>query len=119
MSDLSGQTTIVVGASRGLGRGIAAALAEAGAHGVIITLTASPARLAIPGAGGFGVACAAIEALTRTLAAELGQQGVPSSRPHRRDERALTALETLRTQTHWRNHGSAAVGQDRTRHGRQ
>lgn len=44
--------------------------------GVIITLTASPARLAIPGAGGFGVACAAIEALTRTLAAELGPQGV-------------------------------------------
>ena len=31
MSDLSGRTTIVVGASRGLGRGIALALAEAGA----------------------------------------------------------------------------------------
>jgi 3-oxoacyl-[acyl-carrier protein] reductase len=45
-------------------------------EGVILTLTASPARLAIPGAGGFGVACAAIEALTRTLAAELGPQGV-------------------------------------------
>jgi NAD(P)-dependent dehydrogenase (short-subunit alcohol dehydrogenase family) len=44
--------------------------------GVILMLTASPARLAIPGAGGFGVACAAIEALTRTLAAELGPQGV-------------------------------------------
>jgi 3-oxoacyl-[acyl-carrier protein] reductase len=44
--------------------------------GVILTLTASPARLALPGAGGFGVACAAIEALTRTLAAELGPQGV-------------------------------------------
>jgi 3-oxoacyl-[acyl-carrier protein] reductase len=45
-------------------------------RGVILTLTASPARLALPGAGGFGVACAAIEALTRTLAAELGPQGV-------------------------------------------
>ena len=30
MNDLSDQTTIVVGASRGLGRGIAAALAGAG-----------------------------------------------------------------------------------------
>jgi 3-oxoacyl-[acyl-carrier protein] reductase len=54
-------------------------------NGVIITLTASPARLAIPGAGGFGVACAAIEALTRTLAAELGPQGVRvvGLQPHR------------------------------------
>src|SRR5256886_13521234 len=31
MSDLSGKTTVVVGASRGLGRGIARAFAEAGA----------------------------------------------------------------------------------------
>jgi 3-oxoacyl-[acyl-carrier protein] reductase len=54
-------------------------------NGVILTLTASPARLALPGAGGFGVACAAIEALTRTLAAELGPQGVRvvCLRPHR------------------------------------
>jgi 3-oxoacyl-[acyl-carrier protein] reductase len=53
--------------------------------GVILTLTASPARLAIAGAGGFGVACAAIEGLTRTLAAELGPQGVRvvCLRPHR------------------------------------
>jgi 3-oxoacyl-[acyl-carrier protein] reductase len=53
--------------------------------GVILTLTASPARLALPGAGGFGVACAAIEALTRTLAVELGPQGVRvvCLRPHR------------------------------------
>ena len=61
--------------------------------GVIITLTASPARLAIPGAGGFGVACAAIEALTRTLAAELGPQGVRvvCLRPHRIDDSGSTA----------------------------
>jgi NAD(P)-dependent dehydrogenase (short-subunit alcohol dehydrogenase family) len=53
--------------------------------GVILTLTASPARLAIPGAGGFGVACVAIEGLTRTLAAELGPRGVRvvCLRPHR------------------------------------
>jgi 3-oxoacyl-[acyl-carrier protein] reductase len=53
--------------------------------GVILTLTASPARLAIPGAGGFAPACAAIEGMTRTLAAELGPQGirVVGLKPHR------------------------------------
>jgi 3-oxoacyl-[acyl-carrier protein] reductase len=44
--------------------------------GVILTITASPARLAIALTGGFGVACAAIEGLSRTLAAELSPQGV-------------------------------------------
>jgi len=53
--------------------------------GVILTLSASPARLAIAGTGGFGVACAAVEALTRTLAAELSPRGVRvvCMRPHR------------------------------------
>jgi len=53
--------------------------------GVILTLSASPARLAIGGTGGFGVACASVEAMTRTLAAELGPSGirVVCLRPHR------------------------------------
>jgi NAD(P)-dependent dehydrogenase (short-subunit alcohol dehydrogenase family) len=61
--------------------------------GVIITLTASPARLAIPTAGGFGVACLAIEGLTRTLAAELGPQGVRvvCLKPHRIDDSGPSA----------------------------
>jgi NAD(P)-dependent dehydrogenase (short-subunit alcohol dehydrogenase family) len=42
MSDLSDQTTVVVGASRGLGRGIAAAFAEAGAP-VIAVARSGPA----------------------------------------------------------------------------
>ena len=37
MSDLSGKTTIVVGASRGLGRAIATAFAEAGAEVVAVS----------------------------------------------------------------------------------
>jgi 3-oxoacyl-[acyl-carrier protein] reductase len=41
MSDLSGRTTIVVGASRGLGRGIATAFAEAGAPVVAVSRTAA------------------------------------------------------------------------------
>jgi 3-oxoacyl-[acyl-carrier protein] reductase len=40
-SDLSGKTAIVVGASRGLGRGIATALAEAGAEVVAVSRTAA------------------------------------------------------------------------------
>lgn len=53
--------------------------------GVILTLSASPARLAVASTGGFGVACAAIEGLTRTLAAELSPEGirVVCIRPHR------------------------------------
>ncbi|HYX87551.1 MAG TPA: SDR family oxidoreductase [Gaiellales bacterium] len=41
MSDLSGRTTIVVGASRGLGHGIAAALAEAGTPVIAVARTAA------------------------------------------------------------------------------
>ncbi|MGW0666214.1 SDR family NAD(P)-dependent oxidoreductase [Streptomyces sp. NPDC002746] len=42
MSDLSGKTTIVVGASRGLGQGIATAFAEAGSRVVAVSRTAAP-----------------------------------------------------------------------------
>jgi NAD(P)-dependent dehydrogenase (short-subunit alcohol dehydrogenase family) len=38
-NDLSGRTTVVVGASRGLGRGIARAFAEAGAPVVVVART--------------------------------------------------------------------------------
>ena len=53
--------------------------------GVILMLSASPARLAIPLTAGFGVACAAIEGLSRTFAAELGPEGIRviCVRPHR------------------------------------
>lgn len=53
--------------------------------GVILMLSASPARSAIASTTGFGVACAAIEGLSRTLAAELSPQGVRvvCLRPHR------------------------------------
>ena len=61
--------------------------------GVILTLSASPARLAIAMTGGFGVACAAVEGLSRTLAAELGPQGVRvvCLRPHRIGETLVDA----------------------------
>jgi 3-oxoacyl-[acyl-carrier protein] reductase len=53
--------------------------------GVILLLSASPARVALGLTSGFGVACAAVEGLSRTLAAELGPQGVRvlCIRPHR------------------------------------
>lgn len=45
-------------------------------RGVIMTITAGPSRRAFPNVGGFDTACAAIEALWRTFAAELGPHGV-------------------------------------------
>jgi NAD(P)-dependent dehydrogenase (short-subunit alcohol dehydrogenase family) len=58
-------------------RAVARRMAERGS-GVILTLSASAVRAHIPGVyvGGFGVACAAIEALTKQLAAELGPNGI-------------------------------------------
>jgi NAD(P)-dependent dehydrogenase (short-subunit alcohol dehydrogenase family) len=51
MSDLSGRTTIVVGASRGLGRGIATALAAAGGPVVAVSRTAAEFPEPANGAG--------------------------------------------------------------------
>lgn len=44
--------------------------------GTILTLSASPARMSLAGVAGFAAACAAVEALTRTFAAEVGPSGV-------------------------------------------
>jgi 3-oxoacyl-[acyl-carrier protein] reductase len=46
------------------------------AAGVILSITANAARVPYPNAGGFGIACAAIEAYCRQLAAEAGQYGI-------------------------------------------
>jgi 3-oxoacyl-[acyl-carrier protein] reductase len=51
MSDLSDRTTVVVGASRGLGRGIATAFAEAGAPVVAVSRTAVAFAEPTSGAG--------------------------------------------------------------------
>ena len=68
-------------------RAAARHMLEAGS-GVILMMTTTPDRLAIPFVGPFGVMCAAVEALSRTLAAELGRMAFASSacgRPgHRR-----------------------------------
>jgi NAD(P)-dependent dehydrogenase (short-subunit alcohol dehydrogenase family) len=50
-------------------------MAERGG-GVIITLTATPVRIAAPLVGGMAPAWAGVEALTRVLAAEVGPRGV-------------------------------------------
>jgi NAD(P)-dependent dehydrogenase (short-subunit alcohol dehydrogenase family) len=64
MTELSGRTTIVVGASRGLGRGIATAFAKACAPVVAVARTAGTfaepgdgalAQVASTGAGGAGL----------------------------------------------------------------
>jgi 3-oxoacyl-[acyl-carrier protein] reductase len=58
-------------------RAAARRMAERGS-GVILTLSASAVRAYVPGVyvGGFGVACAAIEALTKQFAVELGPRGI-------------------------------------------
>ncbi len=70
---------IVTGATTHLltARAAARRMAEKGS-GAILTLSASAVRAYVPGVyvGGFGVACAAIEALTKQFAAELGPRGI-------------------------------------------
>jgi 3-oxoacyl-[acyl-carrier protein] reductase len=44
--------------------------------GVLLMMTATPARMAFERTGGFGPACAAMEGMSRILAAELGNHGV-------------------------------------------
>lgn len=56
-------------------KAVAPHMIEAGS-GVIMMITASPSRIPFPLVGGFGVTCAALEGLSRTLAAELGPSGV-------------------------------------------
>ena len=45
-------------------------------RGVIMGITATPSRLALPLVGGFGTVCGAIEGMLRTLAVEVGPRGV-------------------------------------------
>jgi NAD(P)-dependent dehydrogenase (short-subunit alcohol dehydrogenase family) len=62
-------------------------------QGVLLILSASPARLPVALTGGFGVACAAVEGLSRTLAAELAPHGVRvvGLRSHRIDDSGFDA----------------------------
>ncbi|RFS25101.1 SDR family NAD(P)-dependent oxidoreductase [Chitinophaga silvatica] len=51
---------------------------QTGSEGTILLLTASMAKTKTPNMAGFASACAAIEALTRVMAAEFGQYGIKS-----------------------------------------
>jgi 3-oxoacyl-[acyl-carrier protein] reductase len=64
MSDLSGRTTIVVGASRGLGHGVATALSAAGAP--VVAVSRTPATFPEPAAGA---------GVIRTEVADAGEAG--------------------------------------------
>ena len=80
MSDLSDKTTIVVGASRGLGHGIATAFAEAGAPVVAVSRSAAE----FPEPGGFGSIRAEI--------ADAGDAAVPADLLDRYDPRAVIVV---------------------------
>ncbi|HEU5160179.1 MAG TPA: SDR family oxidoreductase [Streptosporangiaceae bacterium] len=77
MSDLSGKTTIVVGASRGLGRGIATAFAKAGAPVVAVSRTAAPFAESAAGAG--SIKSEVADAGAATVAAGLIDQYEPQT----------------------------------------
>jgi NAD(P)-dependent dehydrogenase (short-subunit alcohol dehydrogenase family) len=81
LSDLSGQTAIVVGASRGLGRGIATALADAGAP--VITVARTTAPFAHPAAGGGAI---------RSVVADAADATVPGSLLDRYDPQTLVLV---------------------------
>lgn len=69
MTDLTGKTTLVVGASRGLGRGIALALDKAGAP--VVAVARDPAALAELAAAGAGIRVAAADAAREETASQL------------------------------------------------
>jgi NAD(P)-dependent dehydrogenase (short-subunit alcohol dehydrogenase family) len=69
MSELSNKPTIVVGASRGLGRGIATALAKAGAP--VVAVSRTPAALAEPTNGTGTIKLEAADAGDATVAGSL------------------------------------------------
>jgi NAD(P)-dependent dehydrogenase (short-subunit alcohol dehydrogenase family) len=69
MTKPSGKTTIVVGASRGLGRGIATALADAGAQVVAVSRTA--AAFPEPANGGGNIRLEVADAADATVAGSL------------------------------------------------
>jgi NAD(P)-dependent dehydrogenase (short-subunit alcohol dehydrogenase family) len=71
MSDLADRTTIVVGASRGLGRGIATALAAAGAPVVAVSRTASAFAEPTDGIGGGTIRTEVADAGDPTVAGSL------------------------------------------------
>jgi len=51
---------------------------QSGSEGTILLFTASMSRTKTPNMAGFASACAAIEGLTRVMAAEFGQHGIKS-----------------------------------------
>jgi NAD(P)-dependent dehydrogenase (short-subunit alcohol dehydrogenase family) len=71
MSDLSGRTTIVVGASRGLGRGIATGFAAAGAPVVAVSRTATTFAEPTDGTGGGTIRTEVADAGDPTVAGSL------------------------------------------------
>jgi 3-oxoacyl-[acyl-carrier protein] reductase len=69
MSELSGKTAIVVGASRGLGRGVATAFAEAGAS--VVAVARTPSALAVLADGTGDIEPEVADARDATVAASL------------------------------------------------
>ena len=81
MNDLSGKTTLVVGASRGLGRGIATAAAEAGAPVIAVARSATTFPAPASGAG-----------TIQTVLADAADASVPGDLLDRYDPQVLVLV---------------------------
>src|SRR5262245_55470655 len=77
MSDLSGKTTIVVGASRGLGHGIATALATAGAP--VVAVSRSVGTFPVSANGGGSIRSEIADAADATIAARILERYDPEA----------------------------------------
>lgn len=75
LEDFTRPITIATSTQFLTARAVARRMVQQGS-GVIMSITAGPARRAVSNVGGFDVACAAIEGLWRTFAAELGPYGI-------------------------------------------
>jgi NAD(P)-dependent dehydrogenase (short-subunit alcohol dehydrogenase family) len=75
MSDLSGRTTIVVGASRGLGHGIATAFAQAGAP--VVAVSRTTATFPEPASGAGTIQAEVADAADPTVPASLLDRHAP------------------------------------------
>ncbi len=96
MPDLKGRVALVTGASRGVGKGIALGLGEAGATVYVTGRTTEEGMAVVPLPGTIGATAAAVS--------QLGGEGIPVRCDHRDDDQVRAVFERIQ-----RDHGRLDV----------